>query len=337
MPDPKDPIGQNPQNDPLLDPSQLPTGFNPSRAADALAIHRLSQTKATARRKPAAIPPPPPPKPITLLYPILLAACPTWTYGLQGRGDCMAWSCCHVLDTDMATNILLRHRDEQWRALTCIEAQYGFMRVEIRGGQPDYSGDGASPGPAAAATVEIGSLHRLEYLDTGYDLTEYDDSGGRSGLWGRYGVPDALEPIAAQHKCEDAILVETYEHAVELIASGYAVSNASTTNPIYRTRDDNGYGKDPWNAAHAMNYIGYRTHPTPALLKINWGHGKHVTGPHYPENIPDVIRFCSAWEPKPVVKRILKERWSWTYTGYHGFPARDLTQITHLRDAIHPT
>jgi len=336
MPDPKHLPTGDPSRDQLLDPATLPTGL---RLDEEERSHFLTNRADLGKHITADIlfdTPPPKPAPVTILYPFLFAAMPAWTYGLQGRGDCMAWSSCLALDVLAAVDLELRKLTRQWPGQTSIEAQYGFMRVEAFGGKPDYGGDGASPTAAARAALACGHLHRDSYLDGKYDLRLYDPSGGRSGQYGRYGVPDALEPIAATHRCLDAILVTSYDQAVRLISNGYPISNAAPDNPIYRKRDAAGYGKDAWNASHAMNYIGYRTTPRPALLKLNWGHGYHVTGPKWPDDMPDVLAACSAWETLEDCEEVLQQQWSWSYALDVDFPARQLPRAASNLEEIRP-
>jgi hypothetical protein len=336
MPDPKHLPTGNPQTDELLDPATLQTGI---RFDEVERSHFLTALANMGKRVTADAlynTPPPKPQPVTILYPFLFAAMPAWTYGLQGRGDCMAWSSCLALDLLAAIDLELRKLTPQWPGLTSIEAQYGFMRVEAFGGKPDFSGDGASPTSAARAALNCGHLHRAKYLDDKYDLTRYDPSGGRSGQYGRYGVPDALEPIAKSHRCTDAILVTSYDQAVKLLQNAYPISNAAPDNPIYRRRDAAGYGLDAWNASHAMNYIGYRSTPRPALLKVNWGHGRHVVGPKWPDDMPDTLAACSAWEEQGAVERVLEQQWSWAYALDADFPQRQLPRAASNLEEIRP-
>jgi len=226
---------------------------------------------------------------VTLLYPFLLGVFPEWTFGLQGRGDCMAWSACHCVDVLMAVQIALLGQPEKAPALTSIEAQYGFMRVEALGKRQNPGGDGGSPSAAAQSVTEWGTLHRLNYTAHSIDLRDYDESGKRSGSFGRYGVPDELEPIAREHTCREVALVTDFETAVECLSRGIPISNAHTSNPIWTHRDKDGFGERSWGASHAMNYIGYRLGSRPGLLKVNTGHGFHVDGPMDPADCPSAI------------------------------------------------
>jgi len=337
MPDPLDLPTGDPTQDPLLDPATLPTGlildqehredFLVSLPTTLPQFPTATPPHATTRQPPSA----------TLLYPFLFAVCPDWTYGLQARGDCMAWSSCHTLDLLMALNIAMHHAPEQWRALTSIEAQYGFMRVEVYDTKPNWGGDGASPSAAAKAILKCGSLHRLNYAEQHIDLRTYDRTGGRSGQYGRWGVPNRLEPLAKPHTCETVTLVTSFWQAVQLLASGYPIANAAPNNPIPRSRDTQGFGTNHWHASHAMNYIGYRLGTRPGLLQANTGHGRHVVGPTWPDDMPATLAACSAWIDADEADRVLRQHWSFAYSNYLGFPERPL-QLANLPTAtLSPT
>lgn len=319
-----------------LSVQNLPTGVRFDERERAELLERLAAAGRITNAKEAFPPPKPDPQPVTILYPFLLAVFPFWIYGLQGRGDCMGWSAILNVDTLMGVNIALLEKLERAVALASIEAQYGFMRVEVYGGQPDYGGDGASPSGAAESVLKIGTLHCLQYLEGRYDLREYDQSGGRSGRWGRYGVPDELEPIARQHFIQDVALVTDFDTAVQLLAQGIPISNAHPSNPIWTHRDVHGFGDRRWNASHAMNYIGYRLGARPGLLKANWGHGNHVSGPMHPEDCPPAIAGCAAWEDAEVANDVLRAEWSWAYSDYIGFPQRDLSRASIPQSSFHP-
>lgn len=335
-PDPKHPSADHTYHGEQITAQNLPCGLRLDAPERDRFLTRLARNGRVTNAKDALTPPPPPPKPITILYPFLLAIFPAWNYALQGRGDCMGWSAMHCVDVLMAVNIALLDRPERARALGCIEAQYGFMRVEVFGGDPDFGGDGASPSAAAESVLTCGTLHRLRYPQDGYDLTKYDATGGRSGDWGRWGVPDVLEPIARTHPVQEVALVTDFETAVELIARGIPISNAHQYNPIWTHRDDQGFGDQAWHASHAMNYIGYRLGRRPGLLKTNTGHGNHVTGPMHPSDCPPQIAGCAAWEDADQANQVLRAQWSWAYSEYVGFPKRDLTVASIPANSIHP-
>lgn len=314
----------------------LPTGCIFDEAERDTFFAKLAKDQQLIDVKDAFPPPQPDPQPVTILYPFLLAIFPAWSYGLQGRGDCMAWSATHNVDVLMGVNIALLKKREQPRALASIEAQYGFMRVEVSGKKTNYSGDGGSPSAAAESVIKCGTLHRLDYETGPHDLRFYDETGGRSGTYGRFGVPDELEPIARQHIVQQVALVTDFNSAVQVLSRGIPISNADPRNPIWTKRDQDGFGSSQWRASHAMNYIGYRLGDRPGLLKINTGHGNHVSGPMHPADCPVQIAACAAWEDADTAEDVLKSGWSWAYSDYTGFAARELASDTVNHAAVHP-
>ncbi len=316
--DPKHPQHSVPNPGPKLDPAKLPAGLRlPNRkaltllrplfasgqliTADQLLPHPRPRTNAT-----------------TLLYPILLTAFPSWIYGLQAIGDCMAWSSAHGIDIAASVEIHLRNRNQRIIAPTMIEALYGFMRVEARGLDENPEPDGAYPPDAVNAMTRWGTLHYTTYLGGQHVFQTYDPTGARSRYYGRHGVPDELEPIAVRHRATRCVLVRTFDEACDLIDAGCPIINAHLENPIPRSRDADGFGIDAVPAPHAMNYIGYRRGNRPGLLQTNTGHGFHVDGPRVPDDMPDVIAHCSAWLDEATVNRVLAAQWTYALEGYEG-------------------
>jgi len=255
-----------------------------------------------------------------ILSSYLIKAFPNWNSGYQGIGDCMSWSAAHNVDVLMGVQVFLQNLSEEIVAQVCSETQYGFMRVEVYG-QINRSGDGAYGGNAAKSILKFGTLHRLEYMNNKYDFRIY--SGSRAKLYGRIGVPDDLEPIAREHIVQDTTLVKDFDTAAKFIMNGYPISNAASYNPVPNSRDKNGYGQRYSTYAHAMNYIGVRWEPNPALLKTNTGWGP-VSGEHWPDNLNQNIKKCSWWEDADRCDKVLKENDSFVYSQYRGFKAQKL-------------
>jgi len=336
MPDQNLPPDNGAKNEaPHLDPKNLPYGVNFDADESDHFQDQMIQAGRTASygRRPilARVPPPD----VTLLYPFLFAAFPKWTYGVQGIGDCLAWSQAHCMDLESAVNVHLRGRKEEIRAQIATETTYGFMRVQAPARIHNNTPDGATPPAAAQAALSFGCCHRLEYKmgPTSIDLSYYQSK--RAKEFGRRGTPRWLHNSAAQHLCEDAILVTSFDEAVSLLSAGYSISNAAPNNPIYTQRDRAGFGTQQIQRPHAMNYIGYRHGRRPGLFKSNTGHGRHVTGPRVPTDMPDVLAACSSWEDAETSETILRQGWSYAYTGFKGFPLTTLTPGHHLYRLVH--
>lgn len=319
-----------------LDPATLPTGLpeipDPQKRGlrALLAAGLIFTADQLPPRKPPTIPA------TFLLYPFLFSAFPSWTYGLQAIGDCMSWSAAHNIDTLTGAQIFHLDRSERPEALACKELLYGLMRVEALGLNQNTGGDGAYPDAAAYAVSRFGTLHYKTYLQGKYSFLEYDSSGQRARRFGRYGCPDDLEPIAFEHRARQVVEVSDFDHACELLAAGYPISTAHSRNPIYRDRDSQGFGTNPWHASHAMNWIGYRRDDRPGLLQINSGHGYHVDGPRWPGDMPDQIAHCSAWMPAQTVDAICQARWCYAYADYEGFPKTFLFQRRLPAELVSP-
>jgi len=255
-----------------------------------------------------------------ILYPYLFQAFQNWNYGYQGIGDCVSWSTAHAIDVLMGVQIYLKNLPEQAMFQVCSETSYGFMRVEIFG-RPNYSRDGSYGSAGAKSVIQCGTLHRTTYLNK-YDFRQY--SGKRAKQYGRVGVPDSLEPIAREHIVKDTTLIKDFETAARFIQNGYPITNAHSRNPVPRRRDKNGYGYGGSKIAHAMNYIGVRWEPKPALLKTNTGWGDHVSGGHWPDDMPNNMKVCSWWEEADICDKVFAGNDCFAYSDYKGFRAQNI-------------
>ena len=257
------------------------------------------------------------PKEDVLLYIPLLACSPGWNRKTpQGIGDCMGWGCAGTVDTTTAADIRIRKERERFLAPVCTEGMYGLMRVEANGGKPDHGGDGSYGSAAAKAVTKHGTVHRIKYSDE-HDFTLY--SAKRAKSFGKWGLPDALEPEARRHTVVTASLVTDFESAAAAIRNGYAVCNAHGRNPTASKRDRDGFETNARGFPHAMFYIGVRWGKRPGLLNVN-SHGNNVTGPRWPEAMPDAIAGCSYWLDADKVDKVCRGGDTFAYSGYNGFP-----------------
>jgi len=267
-------------------PAQPPVDHRP--AADA-GLHLTAPTEAIT------------------LWTYLFRAWPDWSHGQQGTGDCVSWAVAHRVD------VLLAVARRPSPALCATEAIYGFARVEHYG-RPDYGGPGTYGAAAAAAIAEYGTLYRIAY--DRHDLSRYD--GRRAVEWGRTGVPDELEPPAAQHTAADTLKITTVDEAAGMIARGYPVDYCGrTTWPTVRGRD--GLGIRWASGAHAMTLTGWRPDP-PAFWCANTGHGRHVSGPTGPYPVPAIYAECGGWIPADRVARVLAAGDCFATSMIDGFP-----------------
>ena len=259
----------------------------------------------------------------------LAKAFPDWSWGRQGTGDCVSWSQAHCVDVLASVDVHMKQERERIVARCSSEVQYGFMRIEAYGGKQRWGGAGATGSGAAKGITKFGSLYRMKYKNGKYDFSNY--SGSRAISFGRTGVPDELEEIAAEHKCATATLVRDFETAAKLIANGYPVNNCHQRNPTCsgHRRDENGFpiGRVS-GAAHSMTYIGVRFGKHPALFKTNTGHGNHVSGPSGTDyEIHPKLLQCGWWESPSTVNYVLSGNDSYAYSGYEGFKRQELPDL----------
>jgi hypothetical protein len=271
-------------------------------------VSRLAYTAPHLLRRPAA-------GPITL-WPALFRVWPNWRHGLQGTGDCVSWGTAHLGDVNLA----IAHLNGQARkpdALICQESIYGFGKAELFNSYR-WNGAGMMGRDAVEAWKVYGSLYRKAYTADGQtaDLTAY--SGSRAIAWGERpgatrGVPDWLEPFAAEHKAHAWALIDTPAAALACLHSGRAFQYCGYSYwALGRTAD--GLGANFTRGAHCMTCVGILTdaNNTPTHYRIaNTGHGNHVDGP--PEYAcpgfdrpPEVYQECGGWVPARLVDPILR-------------------------------
>lgn len=257
----------------------------------------------------------------TGLWPFLFKAFPNWKWGIQGTGDCVSWEWKQKIDVLMAVLIYLKNMPYEARAETASESIYGFGRVEIFG-RPDYGGAGMYGGGAAKAVTKYGTLHRMDY-GGGNDLTEY--SGRRAVSWGRTGVPDELEPTAAEHRAGDSINVTGAVMAGALIQNGYPVGYCGRTT-WGLSRDEDGIAARKTSGAHGMCITGvrYKNGEPYAFWVANTGHGNHCSGPVGPIPMPEVYAQCGSWMPTRYCERVFQAGDCFAHSLYEGFPAQKL-------------
>lgn len=234
---------------------------------------------------------------------------------LQTIGDCVSQGSGGAVDVLRAIQVC--NGKGSWVAETATEPIYAVSRVEIGKGQLGNS-DGSVGAWAAEGVKKFGTLVRKKYGK--YDLTKY--SGALAKQWGARGagLPDDLEPEAAQHLVETVSLVTTWEELCDAIAAGYPVTIASTQG-FSNVRDSKGFLKPQGSWPHQMVVMGTDdSSPRPGACIINsWG-PDWVTGPKQFEQ-PDGSFWCDA---DVIEKRILSAQDSWAYSEYKGFPPKKL-------------
>ena len=268
------------------------------------------------------------------LWPTLFRLWPDWRWGIQPTGDCTRWMQQHLLDV---LHAVLWHNASIGRpeARVAGESIYATAKHELYG-RYGYDGAGSTGWAVATAAVRYGFLLRKKYEVAGktYDLRfDHDDrhTNTWSITWGdrdaaRVGLPDELEPLAAEHKARDRVLVETPEQSGKLIQAGYATQYCGYTYWAMQ-RGDDGMGTRFSAGWHALTATGVRWNPdgtVRALWIANTGHGDHVSGPVGPIDVPDVYAACGSWVPRRLLDRVYAAGDCHAHTFSDGWPIHAL-------------
>jgi len=253
----------------------------------------------------------------------LLRCDPLWTRGRQLIGSCCGWGWALSVDILAATEICLRNEPESYGGRTLEASIYGFSRYEARGRTtPAGTSDGSYGGACAKAVTQFGTLHYgVDYRGT----TFTKNSGTLERQWGNTGVPDELEPFAAEHKVNGAALVKNFSDAARAIQNGYPVAVASMAG-FSLTLRDGGYLTPAGRWAHCMMWAGLRWKPWPALLCVNsWG---DCYGGDVDKNLPPQFQRSAGWIRAETVDAMCAGEDSFALSGFAGFPPRKLESWT---------
>lgn len=238
-----------------------------------------------------------------------------------GVSNCVSWATAHAADIHLAVMWKLGDASDWKQAAT--EAIYGGSRVEAQGKTFGGWSDGSWGSAAAKWSKGWGIVFREPYPTV--DLSIY--SADRAKQWGAYGCGGRddngkLDNEAKKHPIKNVALVTTFEEAVAAIKSGYPISICSGQG-FSNVRDKDGFLRAQGRWSHAMAAVGVRF-DRPGLLILNsWG-TNWVSGPKWPEDQPD----GSFWVDANVINGMLRGRDSFAYSGYEGFPKKDLNHDT---------
>lgn len=246
----------------------------------------------------------------------LLRVDPTWRRASQPIGSCVSYGWGLSCDILASCDIAMRGEPESYGGRVFEASIYGFSRVEVRG-QRNLGGDGSYGGAAAKAVTKYGTLHYgQDYNGKKFLAT----SGSIERQWGRDGVPDELEPFAAQHKVSQVTLVKTFEEAATAIQNGYPVAVCSMQGFSMTLKD--GYLTPSGSWAHCMMYAALRWQPEPALLCVNsWG---NCYSGSVDKNLPEAFQKSAGWVRAETCTRMLSGEDSFALAGYQGFAPRKL-------------
>ncbi len=252
----------------------------------------------------------------------LLRLDPNWKRLNQPIGSCVGWGASHATDITAVCDVLLRGEPEAYGGRILEAATYGFSRVESRGGKPNYGQDGSYGAAAAEALTKYGTLHYQRDYGNGRLYTQ--PTADQERAWGRTGVPDDLQIVAARHKVTATTLITTFEEAARCIQNGYAVFTCSTVGWDMVLNNGWAQGSDYW--PHCTAFSGVRWSPKPGLWDQNsWGNCYLGT---FDEALPLQFRRSGCWLDEGRVNRMLRARDSFAIGGYIGFEPTKLSNWT---------
>ena len=250
----------------------------------------------------------------------LLKCHPEWRLLNQPIGSCVGYAWAMAVDVLAACDVVLRNEPESYGGDVFPASVYGFSRVEVRGG-PNHGGDGSYGGAAAKAVTKYGTLH----FGQDYGGTIFTETTAEiERTWGRTGVPDKLEPYAAEHRVADVTLCTDFEQAATAIQNAYPVAVCSMRGFDMTMRDGVLTPSGRW--AHAMLFCGVRWKPRPQLYLANsWGECYRGT---YDTTLPKPFQRTGGWVDAEVCTSMLKGEDSFALAGYDGFKPRNLPDWT---------
>ena len=254
-----------------------------------------------------------------LLYPALLACMPNWRRGSHGNvGSCVGWGASLAVDVLAACDIVWRLEPEAWRGRTIEASLYGLSRVEARGQKRNLGGDGSTGFHAAKAIRDFGTLH----FGQRYGSTVYTAplTGQQETALGRDGLPDDLEPFAAEHKVAEVTLVRSFDDCAKAISNGFSIFLCSMRGFSMKFREYPGLGggwlvpMGTW--PHCMMASCLRWDRPALRVPNSWG--DCYDGP-VDERAPKALQRSAGWVDAEVIDEMCRGEDSYTYAGYSGF------------------
>jgi hypothetical protein len=249
---------------------------------------------------------------------LLLKCMPSWKRGSQPVGSCIGWGVAMAVDCLAAADILLRNESESWGGLCIPGVVYGLSRVEARGKTRNTGGDGSTGFHAAKAIRDYGTLH----FGQNYGGLRWDGplTGTEERALGRDGLPNELEPFAAEHKVSEVTLVKSFEDCAKAISNGYPVFLCSMRGFSMTFRRDAKYGggwltpMGTW--AHCMMACDLRWDRPGLLVPNSWG--DCYDGP-VDDRLPKSLQRSAGWVDAEVIDSMCAGEDSYAVAGFAGF------------------
>lgn len=258
----------------------------------------------------------------------LLRMDPGWRRGAQRIGSCVGWGWSLAVQMLAACDICVRNERESYGGNVLTAATYGFSRVEARGLSSNPGGDGSYGSAAAKAVTKYGTL----YAERDYGGKRYADGDPKlEKAWGRDGVPDALEPIAAEHRVHETTVVTNFTDVSKAISNGYPVAVCSMMGfSMTFSKDGDGHGgwlRPSGTWPHCQMIAGVRHGARPGALVVNsWG--DCYSGP-VDERLPESFQRSSGWVEADVIDRMIgRDPDTFAVSGYAGFAPSQISDWT---------
>ena len=251
----------------------------------------------------------------------LLKVNPKWQRGAQAIGSCVGWGWSLSVDVLAACDILLRGDRESFGGRVIEAGTYGLSRVEARGVKSNPGGDGSYGAAAAKAVTKYGTLH----YGQSYGGKVFDKPSGQlERQWGLNGMPDELEPFAAQHKVAEVTLVRGFSDVAKAVTNGFPVAVCSGLGFSMTLRD--GWLKQMGSWAHCQMILGVRFGDRPgAFVENSWGDCYEGT---VDASLPVQFQRSGGWVDADVIDSLVRGDDSYALAGYTGFAPTTLPDWT---------
>lgn len=261
----------------------------------------------------------------------LLRLDPGWKRLAQPIGSCVGWGWSLAVQMLAACDICMRNERESYGGRVLEAATYGFSRVEARGLDKNYGGDGSYGAAAGKAVTKYGTL----YADRDYDGKRYQSADAKLERgWGKDGVPDFLEPFAAERKVLEVTLVRNFGDVVKAVGNGYPVAICAM-RAFKMTFEKDGEGRGGWLVPnprdkwpHCQMIAGCRQGARPGALVVNsWS--DCYSGP-VDERLPAAFQRSSGWVDAAEIDKMIGGDNSDTFAlaGYSGFAPSQISDWT---------
>jgi hypothetical protein len=260
---------------------------------------------------------------------LLVRIDPKFRRGRQPIGSCVGWGWSLAAQMLAVCDISVRGEREGYCGRILEAATYAFSRVEARGLDKNWNGDGSYGAAAAKAVTKYGTL----IAGADYDGKAYPSGDATlERAWGRDGVPDQLEPHAAKHRVQEVTLVRDFADVCKAVCNGYPVAVCSTLGfRMEFSRDSENHGgwltqSGRW--AHCQMIGGVMFGKRPCAVVVNsWA--DCYSGP-VDERLPDAFRRSSGKVDAEVIDRMIggDNSDSFALAGYAGFAPSQLSDWT---------